>query len=152
MKKLLILALIGQISISAFAQNERENRYDKEKLEAAKIAFITQRLDIKPNQATAFWPLYNQFDENRRKLHMELRSTSRQNEENLTSEKALELIEKKFKLQQQLLDLDKSFTAKIRDILTPIQVYKLGEADRDFVRHLYRMNRDRKRPREGTAQ
>ncbi|GAB3651114.1 hypothetical protein GCM10028791_19370 [Echinicola sediminis] len=148
MKKIIILAVFSIISITSFAQKEGDKRYDREKLEAAKVAFITQRLDIKPEQATAFWPLYNQFEENRRKSHMKLRATSRINEQDLTAEKARELVQEKFKIQQQLLDEEKAFIDKIKDILTPIQIYKLGEADRDFVRHLYKMNRDRKRPRE----
>ncbi|MBD8487265.1 hypothetical protein IFO69_00755 [Echinicola sp. CAU 1574] len=152
MKKLSLILLLGMLSLSVYAQRRNEPAYDQEKLEAAKIAFITQRLDIKPDQATKFWPLYNQFEEKRRNIFKKMRSQSRVDKEDLTDEKAQELIASKLATQQELLDLEKEYIAKFAKALSPKQAYLLQEADRDFVRHLYRMNRDMRReePREET--
>ncbi len=129
--------------MSVFAQREPGRRFDMEKFEAAKIAFLSQRLDITPEQATEFWPIYNLFDKKRKEIHTDLRKVMHQKDENISSEKATELINKKFELQQKLLDSEKDFTQEISEILNPVQVFKLGEIEREFLRHLYRSTRER---------
>ena len=63
MKNVLILAFIFS-SVAGFAQNneqatEKARQNAKAKLDAARIALITERLNLTPDQAQAFWPLYN---------------------------------------------------------------------------------------------
>ncbi|UCS93132.1 Spy/CpxP family protein refolding chaperone [Echinicola marina] len=142
MKTLFILLISCITSLSALAQRDEGRRFDMEKFEAAKIAFLTQRLDISPEQATEFWPIYNQFDEKRKGVHMELRKAMHQKTENISPEKATELINKKFELQQELLDIEKKFSKQVLEVLSPVQVYRLGEIEREFLRHLYRSTRD----------
>ncbi|QDH79926.1 hypothetical protein FKX85_13150 [Echinicola soli] len=145
MKKISLLIWMALISSSLLAQRRGEEpRYDREKLEAAKIAYITQKLDISPDQAEQFWPLYNTFEDERRALLHQLRDISNEDKETLTDDKATQLINTKLELQQSLLDLEKSSIKKFSKVLQPKQVYLLQEADRDFVKHLYRMNRKRK--------
>ena len=33
-----------------------------EKIQSLKIAFITQKLQLTPDEAQKFWPVYNQYD------------------------------------------------------------------------------------------
>ncbi|WP_215223450.1 Spy/CpxP family protein refolding chaperone [Echinicola shivajiensis] len=143
MRTLLILMIACLTSFSALAQREQGRKFDMEKFEAAKIAFLTQRLDIDPEQATEFWPIYNQFDKKRKEVHLELRKLMHPKDENISSEKATELINKKFELQQELLDIEKDFSKQVSEILSPVQVYKIGEIEREFLRHLYRTTRER---------
>lgn len=60
MKHAVVYALIFLFSLPVMAQKGEKPEYDKEKLESAKVAFITQRLDLSPEQAEKFWPAYNQ--------------------------------------------------------------------------------------------
>ena len=62
MKQLiLIFALfVGSLSI-VNAQND--NRQQKtEKVQALKIAFITQKLELTSDEAQRFWPVYNRYE------------------------------------------------------------------------------------------
>ncbi|MDN3668007.1 hypothetical protein QWY93_01450 [Echinicola jeungdonensis] len=152
MKLIFSIGFCFLFAFSSLAQREGKPKFDKEKLKAAKIAFITQRMDITPEQATKFWPLYNDYEDNRDKKVRELREISHQDEGQLTDEKALSFIQKRFLIQQELLDLEKEFTKKISEILTPIQVFEFHKVDRDFVRHLYRMQkRKHKDEKESTG-
>lgn len=143
MKNFILITCFTLFVSGLYAQGREGLPYDKDKLEAAKIAFITQKLDISPEQATQFWPIYNQFEEKRRKILHQLRDLSREGKENLTDEKATQLIASKFTLQQELLNAEKEYAKKFAEILSPKQSYLLQEADRDFVRHLFRLNRQR---------
>ena len=56
MKKIIIVCLSIILSVSAFAQQGK-------RIEAMRIAFITQRLNLTSEEAQQFWPVYNQFSE-----------------------------------------------------------------------------------------
>jgi hypothetical protein len=54
MKRLLLLACFAFTVLSGLAQNGN-------RLEALKIAYITKKLDLSPEEAQKFWPIYNQY-------------------------------------------------------------------------------------------
>ena len=41
-------------------QNEEQRKKEFERIQSEKIAFITQELDLSPEEAQVFWPVYNQ--------------------------------------------------------------------------------------------
>lgn len=49
--------------MGAFAQPGSRWKEKQEKIEAFKIAFITQELNLSPEEAQKFWPVYNQMEE-----------------------------------------------------------------------------------------
>src|SRR4051812_42751159 len=58
-----------------------------EKLESMKIGFFTQRLDLTPEEAKKFWPVYNAFQDDLEKLrkgHRESLMDARNNIDKLT--------------------------------------------------------------------
>jgi len=144
MRNILIILLMV-FSTSLMAQQRRspdrqhERSYDKEKLESARIAFITNRLSLTPNQAEKFWPLYNQNMEKRSELMREMTRINRTDTQNLSDNRANELIDRKLEIQQSLLDIEKSFMKEITTVISPTQALQLGGVNRDFTRQLYRM-------------
>jgi len=63
MKKyiLILTLLLGSFSL-AFAQ-EGDNAAKQEKIQALYVAYVTQQLQLTPEEAQKFWPLHTQFDE-----------------------------------------------------------------------------------------
>jgi len=144
MKNILLIILMV-LSTGVMAQQRRtsdpqqERSYDKEKLESARIAFITNRLSLTPAQAEKFWPLYNQNMERRSELMREMTRINRTETKELSDQRATEMINRKLEIQQNLLDLEKSFMNNITQIISPAQALQLGGVNRDFTRQLYRM-------------
>lgn len=64
MKKLFFTFLF----LAAFAHLSIAQRSNDEKIQALKIAFITQRLKLTSNEAQKFWPVFNQYDNEMIKL------------------------------------------------------------------------------------
>ncbi len=131
------------MAIPAYSQKEGDASYDKEKLERAKVAFITKRLDLSPDQAEKFWPLYNQFNENRKRLMKDMHPRVKDGEQ-LTNQQAAALIDRRFELEQKILDLEKSFHKEITTVISPLQALKLDDVNKDFARHIYRMQKRKK--------
>ena len=66
MKQIVLIfsLFIGFISVKA--QNENQDR--NERIEATRIAFITERLNLSSKEATVFWPVYNEFSNQLKKI------------------------------------------------------------------------------------
>lgn len=73
MKKLVTLVLATCIAVAALAQPAGGHRHegakpDFEKIKAERIAFITQQVGLTPEEAQAFWPVYNKIEAEQRDL------------------------------------------------------------------------------------
>lgn len=79
MKKLLTLAAaLLVMGASAFAQEQpAPKQHNGQKHEAEKIGFITQKLDLTPEEAQVFWPVYNQFSKEAKDCHKAAREARR---------------------------------------------------------------------------
>ncbi|HLW20609.1 MAG TPA: Spy/CpxP family protein refolding chaperone [Cyclobacteriaceae bacterium] len=141
MKKAAIYVLMFLFSLPLMAQEDEKSTYNKEKLESAKVAFITQRLDLTPEQAEKFWPLYHQHSKAKRSLMKEMNGVEKSSEAQMSDQKAAELIERRFEVEQKILDLDKAFLKNIVTVISPIQAFKLDDVNKDFARHIYRMQK-----------
>jgi hypothetical protein len=139
MKRTIISLLLIIMVFPAFSQRNRN--IDREKLEAARVAFITNRLSLSPQQAEKFWPLFNEHQSSRNELMGQLRGISKEGDDLISGDRAKELIEERFSIQKKMLENEKAFIDKVSQTLSPVQAFKLNEANRDFTRHIYRMQR-----------
>jgi hypothetical protein len=140
MKKLAIILLI-LCSTSPLLAQRADRQYDKEKLEAARVAFITNRINLTASQAEKFWPLFNEHMEERGELMREMSEINRKASDQISDRQATELMEKRFQLQEKMLEREKTFMRSITDVISPAQALQLSNVHRDFTRQLYRMQR-----------
>lgn len=134
---LIALVIFMVISSNAFAQRPS---IDPEKLQAARIAFITTRIDLKPEQAEKFWPIYNQYNDGREKTMRQLSELGR-GMESISEEEAKTRIQKRFQYQAELLEKEKSFVNDVSKVLSSKQILMLNNIARDFNRQLYQRGR-----------
>lgn len=140
-QKLVVLCLVLAAS-TTFAQKEKNFEKQKEKIEAQKIAFITQKLDLTPDEAQKFWPVYNEFNNKRKEImnkhHEQIKICKNDslNIDALTDKQAEELTDQEIKHMQQMLDLKKEYHSKFKAVLTPKKLLKLYQADKDFKKDL----------------
>lgn len=110
MKKFLLLILVFFAGISyAAAQNGRS-----EKIQALKVAFITQKLNLTSAEAEKFWPVYNQYENELRTVRI-----SNRNGDVIDNE-------------EKVLDIRKKYKPAFEKILGPGRINDLFKAERDF--------------------
>jgi len=129
MKKLIIILFISFLGTGLYAQDPRA----KEKIESARIGFITERLGLTPEQAERFWPLYHEY----RQRNQDASGKYRQfkagiDPDGLSDEESSRLVELELEVKQQRLDLEKEYSRKMLDVISTQQVASLREAERDF--------------------
>jgi hypothetical protein len=102
-------------------------------VELAKIAFISQRLKLTSEQTPLFWPLYNEYNDKKAAIKLQIKKLSLENfNEKVTDSEILSDIKKLYILKQKELEIEKEFSEKCLKILTPKQFAELYQAERDF--------------------
>jgi len=120
---------------ATFAFGQRPDRAEiKEKLEAQKIAFITDRLDLSPNEAKAFWPIYDEFQEKEHELRSQTRPPRRI--EDLSDEEALSFLKTSLKNEEAIQKVRTEYTERFLEVLSAKKVLQLHRAEMDFRREV----------------
>lgn len=110
MKKLLLtLFLFTAIIQVSQAQQNRD-----EKIQALKIAFLTERLQLTSAEAQQFWPVYNSYENEVRKIRK------------ISSDG--DVLEN----EEKLLQIRKKYSASFEKILGKEKTNTLFKAERDF--------------------
>lgn len=141
MKRTILILAVFCLGISAgIAQPGEGPGRNREKIEAQKIAFLTNKLALTPAEAQKFWPVYNEFDDKREKLMKSNRERHRgireMDEGALSEENAARLADEELIEAQQMLDLRKEYHSKFKSVLPASKVLKLYRAEDEFKRVL----------------
>lgn len=119
---------------------EEQMEADMAKIESARVALITTRLSMTPEQARDFWPVYNEFNAKRKTMRrnmMELFRSAKAQPEDKPDEEALRNIVKRMvALRVEEANLDKDYSDKFMRILKPSQVAKLYSTEKEVMRTL----------------
>ena len=149
MKKLLtFLYIIIFCTLSSYSQ---EKKGSKEKIKTLKIAYITDRLNLTPNEAEKFWPIYNTHDENHRllrsKLRLEIKKSIKEKKliDTLSESESQRLVLLKQTIDNQIYESKKKFMEQIKKVLSNKKIIKLHLAELDFGRNLMRKYKNSRR-------
>ncbi len=130
--------LLG-LTPASFAQEEnlpQQQTIDpkaREKVEAARIALITNRLGLSPDQAERFWPIYREFSQKRGEIRQEFRIRQQGlDPHNPDPKKQQELVNFGLQLKQKDLDLEKDYSGRIMQVISAQQLLSLRKAEQDF--------------------
>lgn len=134
MKKLIYSVLLTLLILPLQAQEEQiKDQKAKEKIKAARIAFITERLGLTPAEAEKFWPVYHEFAEKRNMLRQKFEQARRNPNPKLSREEhERQLLELNFQIKQQELDLEKEYSGRILNTISAQKLVALRQAEQDF--------------------
>ena len=124
MKRILFLLICVSLTVAATGQNA------KNKLQAQRVAFITQRLNLTPEEAQQFWPVFNQYNERLQQIRSSAKEEKSVDE--LSDTDTEKIILSEFDRESRELDLKKDLYQKLRKIISVKKIAKLYRAERDF--------------------
>lgn len=136
---ILVLGLMT-IAGSMVAQTKKEN------IQAMKIAFITEKLDLTPQEAQQFWPVFNQYSDKMMELRKKRRQDNREarsNFDELSDKEVEQIVNNDLALRQKELDLQKEYNEKFKAVLPIKKVAKLYAAEEQFKVVLINKLKDR---------
>jgi len=105
----------------------------RERVEAARISLISNRLGLTPEQAEKFWPIYREFSTKRGQMRSEFqRAQQGLDPNNPDPAKEQELINLGLQIKQRELDLEKDYSGRILRVISAQQLIGLRKAEQDF--------------------
>lgn len=159
MKKLiftLLLAFVCTVSYqtaNAQTQNDGTNRSERMKdIEAMKVAFLTKKLSLTPEEAKVFWPVYDEYAAEMKSLRgsrMQNYKDAKGEIDNMSDKDVEKFIQDDIALRQQEVDLLKKYHPRFKQILPIKKVAKLYKAEEEFKRELLNKIQERKSQNKG---
>lgn len=136
MKKISFIIFIFTIALNSKieAQDEFPNgSRGREKIKAAKIGLITNRLNLTEEQSKTFWIVYDEFDKKRSEIRKNIRQmTAESRNITTTDDKILVDIKEIMSLKQKEVDLEKEYLSKFLKTINIRQVSELYKTEQLF--------------------
>jgi len=112
MKKLYLIIF----SVLCFLGVSAQNDHGLGRLEAYKIAYLTKKLNLTPQEAQQFWPIYNKYQEEIRSARADMK-TNRPDE---------------IVLEEKMLNIRKKYNSEFSKALNPEKVNTLYKSEKEF--------------------
>ena len=109
MKRVLLLTCFAFAILKGVAQNGNQ-------LVALKIAYITKRLDLSPEEAQKFWPIYNQYTEELKR----------------TRQDAIRGNKSEIELDEALLNVRKKYSVSFGQAISPQKIDVFFKSEKEF--------------------
>jgi hypothetical protein len=135
--KILKIGILIFLALPAFAQEEeaevlQQDPKAQQKIKAAHAAYITERLELTPQEAEQFWPVYREYAAKRQTIRQQFKEAKKSGQDEKT------LLDLDLKIKQQELDLEKDYSGKLQKVITPQKLMNLRQAEGDFRRLILR--------------
>ncbi len=140
---MLMITLVALTSVAAYAQEPEEtmpapNPEVSARIDAARAAYITERLGLTTEEAERFWPIYREFAGKRLELRQRYRDARRQG----ADEK--ELVDLGLEIRQKELDLEKDYSSRLLQVIPAQKLVRLRHAEQEFTRIVLRQIQQRR--------
>ncbi len=130
---LMIIVLLLTLLVGSVWAQETDPAPARQRIQAAKIGLITNRLNLTPEQAQPFWAIYNEYNAKKVELNKHIRQLSNQSARtNMTDVDVVSNLREINTSRQKLADLDEEYQAKFLKVITARQVIELYNTERDF--------------------
>ena len=155
MKKLILLVLTIAVGIGLQAQgkermHERGQRDGSQKFESMKIAHLTDALELTPEEAEKFWPVYNKWNDQKKALRQGNRPAKKV--EDMTQEEAETFIQNTIASRRQASELDAAMQEDLKGILSATKRMKLIKAEENFHQSMVKRFKKRRKGEKGKRQ
>lgn len=120
-----LLVFIGSFQLVSQAQQR-----DGERLEALKVAYLTKKLSLTSEEAQKFWPVYNEYMDELKKV----RADSRGGDE--------------LKREEKLLEVRKKYQTSFSKALSPERANQFFKAEKEFYSYVQKELQERRQQRQ----
>lgn len=148
MKRIMMIALlVSGLALTAQAHKGCNNDW-KEKMMSEKIAFLTIEMNITPEEAQVFWPVYNQIENEKDAVLGEVIQSYKAMKEAVEQNKDVEkCLNAYLKAQEKLRETESKATEKYKGVLPVEKVAKLYIAEEKFRRqHIRKLHGNGEKP------
>lgn len=129
--KYIFALYIVLLAVSSFAQHGKQD-----KVEALKVSFITQKINLSPQEAQSFWPVYNEYSDKIKFARRNFRTQYGNATEFKTDKDADDYLSAELKLKQAELELHKEYFEKFKKLIGAKKTALLRLAEEEFKKEI----------------
>ncbi len=143
-KKIIIIFILIGISTDLFSQIK------KDRIKALKIAYLTEKLDLSVDEATQFWPIYNQYAKTEKQLKRVKRQALRKQIiskggiDNFTDIQANEILAELLVIEDTSYFAKKEMITDLKKVISTKKIINLLKAEQEFNKRLLHKLRGRR--------
>lgn len=144
--KHLIFSCLLAIGLSAFAgvTQPGPGPASTNRIEALRVGFITEKLQLTSDEAKLFWPIYNQYRREQDDLKKKYKNAEDINMEAMTDAESEKMLADMVTLRQLQVDLMKKYTTEFKKSVNTRKILLLFKAEEDFKKVLLKQYMDKK--------
>ena len=142
MKKSIIFISFFFIINTIYSQSEK---FSREKIEAYKKLYLTDKLKLDPTTETAFWETYKSYEDSLAKVRQEHRLSMRKlniDNESATVQEYDEQIDIYMSYEKKKVELRGKLIAELKEIMSFRKTYMLFRYEDDFRREMMKKLRE----------
>ena len=147
MKRLIVFSLFFIAVTAAIAQKHDSKHQERwEKYRAEKVAFLTTHLDLSPEEAQRFWPLYNQLEKERLDAQLKrkaMESKVLEAEKSMSDTEIKQLTREFAGSMKKEAELLSGYNEKFLNVLPSRKVLELYKVENEF--RMYMINKFREK-------
>lgn len=132
MKKYLLLIMLSLGMVFNGWAQDGDQKDGANKLEALKIAYLTKKLDLSTEEAQRFWPVYNKYADEIRKVRVE------QKDKNLPE----------IDVEDRILNIRKKYNGEFSKALSPEKANLFFRSEKEFGGFIQRELQERRLNRQ----
>lgn len=131
MSKIVLILLTWLVALNTVAAQPSKQE-KMERIKALKIAYVTEQLNLKADQAEKFWPVYNMLENEKWELRKDFFSKYKNDNPTATTKTAREYIDASLEYQGAILELKKKYKNELLKTITTEQLAQLYKAESGF--------------------
>lgn len=141
MKKLIIFYLTFFIFQTGFSQKERLSR---EKVNAYKKLFLSEKLKLNPNIEIDFWKAYKSYEDSLYQLWDNNKNNFRKvaDEVSFSDREYAQLINDYMNYEKKKVELRGQLISELKEVLSPRKTYELFRLEEEFRREMIKKLRE----------
>jgi len=142
----LLLISINSLSAQRFGDGERGER-----IKALWVAFVTQELDLSPEESAKFWPVYNEYMEKERTLKKSKKKFGKLKIDELSNAEIDKHFNDMLSVDEQLITLKREYYVKLKTAIPPRKIVQLPQIEREFKKKIIQFLQTRRENSNGGA-
>ncbi len=133
-RHILVVVMVVFTTSVSFAQPGKAD-----KVEALKVSFITEKINLTPQEAQNFWPLYNEYNDKIKFTRKAFRQQYANVNDFKSDKEADDYLAAELKLRQTEVDLQKEYFDKFKKILGSKKTGLLRKAEEEFKKEVLKI-------------
>jgi len=130
---IIAICLLFAANFQAVAQKDNARW---EKIHTIKVSYITDKIALTPDQSARFWPVYDQYEKEKRDARRNFSRKYKDVNASADAEQARKYVEENLDYQQEEVALKRKYKDQLLQIISAQQLAQLYEAERDFKKLL----------------